>query len=219
MESTDKSKKAPEEKVSTKKASKSKSIAAKGVNAKKGTAGKSTVEKAAAVKADAAKIAAEKAVEVKTDTGDTTAETAAVEKSAAATPEKVETPEKVAKPVKAVNPEKIVIELAKKGASGSEIGITLRDQYGVGSVKKATGKTMGQILKENKLGGDVPGDLRDLLKRRTTLLKHNGANRGDISAKRGLQVVEARIRRLSKYYQKNGILSKGWKHTKAGEAR
>ena len=40
----------------------------------------------------------------------------------------------------------LIVELAKKGTPPSQIGIILRDQYAIPSVKALTGKTITQIL-------------------------------------------------------------------------
>ena len=58
-----------------------------------------------------------------------------------------------------LNPREIesrIIELAKGGKSTSEIGMVLRDQYAVPNVKIATGKSISQILENNKIKPEIP---------------------------------------------------------------
>ena len=47
--------------------------------------------------------------------------------------------------------ELLVSKLAKEDKTPSQIGLYLRDNYGIPSVKQITGKTVTQILKEKAL--------------------------------------------------------------------
>jgi small subunit ribosomal protein S15 len=96
--------------------------------------------------------------------------------------------------------EKIIIDLRREGTSSSKIGLVLRDKYGVPDVKLATGKRIGDILKENKMATEIPEDLRDLMKKALGLRKHLEENKKDLHNKRQLHLVEAKIRRLVRYY-------------------
>ncbi len=108
--------------------------------------------------------------------------------------------------------EDLVIKYAKQGMKSAKIGIVLRDQYGVPSVKLATKKTIGKILKENDLYSKLPEDLFNLLKRAVELRVHMEKNKKDYQSYRGLELTESKIRRLAKYYIKKGLLPKGWKY-------
>lgn len=44
--------------------------------------------------------------------------------------------------------EEMILKFNKEGKSTSEIGIVLRDQYGIPSVKDVTGERITEILKE-----------------------------------------------------------------------
>jgi len=68
--------------------------------------------------------------------------------------------------------EKLVIKLAKEGNSTSMIGLILRDQFGVPSVEKITGKTISEIMKENNIYPKLPEDLFNLLKQAVNLRNH-----------------------------------------------
>ena len=91
---------------------------------------------------------------------------------------------------------KVILELRKEGASSSRIGLILRDRHGVPDVKLATGKRIGDILKENKVASEIPEDLRDLMIKALGLRKHLGENKKDLHNKRQLNLVESKIRRL-----------------------
>ena len=108
--------------------------------------------------------------------------------------------------------EKLVIKLAKEGKSTSEIGLILRDQFGIPSVKLVTGKTTSQIMKENNLYPKYPEDFFNLLKQAVKLRDHLLKNKRDYTSKRGLELLESKIRRLGKYYIKKGLLPKDWKY-------
>ena len=107
---------------------------------------------------------------------------------------------------------KKVIELASNDVKSSVIGLTLRDKYAVPSVKKVTGKSISDILIENKLLTDVPEDLTALVVKARALKQHLTHNIRDIHNKRGLILIESKIRRLSTYYKKSGRLSKTWSY-------
>jgi small subunit ribosomal protein S15 len=106
-----------------------------------------------------------------------------------------------------------VLKLAKDGASPSRIGQTLRDDYGVPLVKPLVGKSVGQILVEGKAAPRVPQDLQDLIERAQRVQKHLQAHRSDRKNVHSLELVEAKIYRLSKYYKEKGILPSGFKYT------
>ncbi|RLF78179.1 30S ribosomal protein S15 [Thermococci archaeon] len=109
--------------------------------------------------------------------------------------------------------EKLVIELAKKGYSSALIGQILRDQYGIPDVKVITGKKISKIMKENKLYPEIPEDLLNLLKRAVRLRDHLEKHKSDKHSRRGLQNLESKIRRLAKYYIREGVLPKDWKYS------
>jgi small subunit ribosomal protein S15 len=123
-------------------------------------------------------------------------------------------PEKAARWVdyKPKEVEDLVIKHAKQGAQAAQIGLILRDQYGVPSVKSATGKTINKILRENELQAKLPDDLMNLLRRVVELRVHLERNKRDYQSYRGLELAEAKIRNLAKYYVKKGVLPKGWKY-------
>ena len=52
----------------------------------------------------------------------------------------------------------------------------------------------------------------NLLGRAVNLEKHNTPNHKDMFSKRGMQLIEAKIRRLVKYYKREGRLPGDWKY-------
>ena len=126
------------------------------------------------------------------------------------------------KPIKKVVPswvkyspkeaELLVVKYAKDDKKPSQIGILLRDQYGIPDIKLITGKTVNEILKERKIKQELPEDFLALIKKSVLLRKHLEGNKKDMSAKRGLQLTDSKIRRLAKYYKKKGILDAKWRY-------
>lgn len=110
--------------------------------------------------------------------------------------------------------EALVVKLAKAGEPPSMIGTIMRDQYGVPLVKLATDKSVTQILKERELLPSLPEDLIDLLQSAVNLRRHLEEHPKDLHSKRGLQLIESKIHRLSKYYRKKGILPSDWKYSR-----
>jgi small subunit ribosomal protein S15 len=113
---------------------------------------------------------------------------------------------------------KIVVDLAKQGKSSSEVGIILRDTYGVADFKLVTGKKISQVMIENDVASRIPEDLYNLIVKALRLNKHISVNKKDVHNKRQLNLVESKIRRLVRYYKDAGRLPADWKYTlKAAE--
>ncbi len=108
--------------------------------------------------------------------------------------------------------EKLVVDLYNKGHTTSKIGIILRDTHGVPDVKTAMGTSMYEVLKQNKIKMDYPEDLLNLMRRAVRMHNHMDDNHKDVYNKRQLQLTEAKIRRLGKYYVRKGVLPEGWSY-------
>jgi small subunit ribosomal protein S15 len=106
----------------------------------------------------------------------------------------------------------LVLKLAKKGNQTSQIGLILRDSYGVPDIKIITGKSVSSILIDNKVYPEIPEDLQNLIKHAVQIKKHLDANKKDMVSKRGLQLTEAKIRRLAKYYKRTNKIDQDWKY-------
>jgi small subunit ribosomal protein S15 len=107
----------------------------------------------------------------------------------------------------------VALKLAKDGLSPSKIGQALRDDYGVPLVKPLVGESLGKILAEGKAAPKIPQDLQDLIERAQRVQKHLGSHRSDRKNVHSLELVEAKIYRLSKYYKEKGILPSDFKYT------
>lgn len=108
--------------------------------------------------------------------------------------------------------EEFILKFHKEGKSTSEIGIILRDQYGIPSVKEVTGERITAILKRNEQFGDYPEDIMNLIRRAVNIRDHLKENPKDLHSKRGLIIIESRIRRLGSYYVSDGQLPEGWRY-------
>jgi len=108
--------------------------------------------------------------------------------------------------------EALVIKLAKEGHSPSRIGTILRDQHSIPLTKPITGKTISQILREAELAPSIPEDLETLLGKATRLRVHLERSKKDLHNKRALQVIEAKIYKLSRYYKRKGLLLPDWEY-------
>ena len=109
--------------------------------------------------------------------------------------------------------EESVFRLHQEGLTAAGIGVRLRDAYGVPNVRLATGKSVAQILASKNVKFAIPEDLESLIKRAASLQVHLRDHAKDLSNKRGLQLIESRIRRLSKYYKAEGVLPADWDYS------
>lgn len=109
--------------------------------------------------------------------------------------------------------EETVLRLHQEGLTSAGIGLRLRDAYGVPNIRLATGQSVTQILAAKNVKPSLPEDLASLIKRAASLQVHLQDHKKDLSNKRGLQLIESRIRRLSKYYKEEGILPADWDYS------
>jgi len=116
-------------------------------------------------------------------------------------------------PIEADEILEFVVKMHSEGYSAAAIGGRLRDLYGVPNVRLATGRSVGQILKAKGVTRDIPEDLRALMKRAVNLQVHVKGNPKDNSNHRGLQLIESKIRRLSRYYKNEGVLPADWDYS------
>ena len=115
----------------------------------------------------------------------------------------------------AVEPNKIeelIVKYRKEGLSTSQIGIKLRDQHSIPLVKPIIKNTISQVLKKNDLMPDLPEDLNNVVTKAIGLQKHLKSNKGDKRNIRSLELIEAKIHRLSTHYKKNNQIPKNWKY-------
>jgi len=108
--------------------------------------------------------------------------------------------------------EELILKLKKEGNSTSMIGIVLRDQYGIPDVKLVTGKKITRILEDHGQELKYPEDLMNLIRRAVNIRDHLDENPKDLHTRRGLRIIESKIRRLVKYYVREGVLPEGWRY-------
>ena len=108
--------------------------------------------------------------------------------------------------------EGLIIKYAKEGMTTSQIGIKLRDQHAIPLVKPIINKGIKEILIENKLNPEIPEDLNNIVMKAVNLQKHLKENRSDNRNTRALELVEAKVHRLSTHYKKTGEIDQKWKY-------
>lgn len=108
--------------------------------------------------------------------------------------------------------EELIVKLRKEEKSPSKIGLILRDSYGIPSVKDVVGKKIGYFLEKNNLKLEFPEDLENLMKKAMNLRGHLEKNKKDVHNTRNLKLIESKIRRLVKYYKREGKLSASWRY-------
>jgi small subunit ribosomal protein S15 len=107
--------------------------------------------------------------------------------------------------------EKLIIKLAKERKSGAEIGMILRDQYGVPKTR-SLGVRISKVLDKHDKK-EIPEDMFSLLKQAVSVHSHLARNKHDSNAKHGMEKIESKVRRLAKYYIRKGRLAKNWKYS------
>lgn len=108
--------------------------------------------------------------------------------------------------------EELVIKYSKDGLTPSQIGLKLRDQHSIPLIKSVTKKSVGKILQENNLQAEMPEDLDNIVRKAVGLQKHLKTNKGDNRNVRSLELIEAKVHRLSVYYKRIDRIPKNWKY-------
>merc|ERR1712146_423329 len=105
-----------------------------------------------------------------------------------------------------------MVKLAKRGSSPSQIGVLLRDQYGIPQVNGVTGSKILRVLKVQGVAPSLPEDLYHLIKKAVNVRKHIEKHRADKDGKFRLILIESRIHRLARYYRKVAALPPTWRY-------
>lgn len=108
--------------------------------------------------------------------------------------------------------EDLIIKFAKQGYTESQIGVILRDTYGIAQVRFLSGQKIQRILKKNGLAAKIPEDLYHLIKKSLSIRKHLEKNKKDKDAKYRLTIKESRIHRITRYYRKAGKVPANFKY-------
>jgi len=108
--------------------------------------------------------------------------------------------------------EEIIAKLAREGKQSAEIGLILRDQYGIPSTRDSYKERIARIMKKHKTYNEVlPEDMYNMVKKAVNLRKHMDKNKKDYTSYRGLELTESKIRRLAKFYKRQKALPEKWK--------
>jgi small subunit ribosomal protein S15 len=108
--------------------------------------------------------------------------------------------------------EELIIKYTKDDLAPSQIGIKLRDQHSIPLVKPIIKKTITKVLEENDLKTELPEDLNNIVKKAIGLQSHLKVNKKDNRNIRALELIEAKVHRLSVYYKRIGRIPQKWKY-------
>lgn len=108
--------------------------------------------------------------------------------------------------------EEIIVKYGKDGLTASQIGIKLRDQHAIPLVRPILNKGITEVLDENKISQELPEDLNNIVIKAVGLQKHLKSNKSDNRNVRSLELIEAKVHRLSVYYKKIGRIPLKWKY-------
>lgn len=126
------------------------------------------------------------------------------------------------KPVDAKQPEWIdydaeevkdlVVRLREDGFDPAQIGLKLRDEYGIPDVKQITDKKVTEILEEEDVAPDIPEDLKNLVEKAENMKEHLDENHNDQEAERQLELTEAKVRKVADYHREEGNIPEDWEY-------
>lgn len=108
--------------------------------------------------------------------------------------------------------EDLIVKYAKEGLRPSEIGIKLRDQHSIPLTRQIVKKSVTQILEQKGVKPDMPEDLNNIVTKALGLQKHLKEHKSDRRNVRSLELLEAKVHRLSSYYKEIGRIPKTWKY-------
>ena len=108
--------------------------------------------------------------------------------------------------------EELILKYAKDGLTTSEIGVKLRDQYAIPLVRSITKKSITEILEQKGIKQEMPEDLNNIVRKALGLQKHLKTHTSDRRNVRSLELLEAKVHRLSSYYKKIDRIPKTWKY-------
>jgi small subunit ribosomal protein S15 len=108
--------------------------------------------------------------------------------------------------------EELILKYSKDGLTTSEIGVKLRDQYAIPLVRTITKKSITEILEQRGVKQEMPEDLNNIVRKALGLQKHLKTHTSDRRNVRSLELLEAKVHRVSSYYKKIGRIPKTWKY-------
>ncbi|MGI0084859.1 MAG: 30S ribosomal protein S15, partial [Nitrososphaerales archaeon] len=90
-----------------------------------------------------------------------------------------------------------IMKMFKEGLGPSQIGLKMRDDYGIPSTKTFLGKSVKEVLSQGATKGSTPEDLARLVERAAKLKGHLNSHHADRKNVRSLELLEAKIHRVS----------------------
>ena len=86
------------------------------------------------------------------------------------------------------------------------------NQHSIPLVKPIINKGITEVLAENNLNTELPEDLQNIVNKSIGLQKHLRTHKSDHRNVRSLELIEAKVHRLSVYYKRKGLIPKNWKY-------
>lgn len=114
--------------------------------------------------------------------------------------------------IKSAEIKEAILKMAREGATPARIGLVMRDQYGVANLRAQLGMSLKAYLTKEKVLGEYPEDLLNLIKKAVRMTGHIKSSKNDVHNQVKLGHVESKIQRLVKYYSSKGMLPSGWKY-------
>ena len=106
----------------------------------------------------------------------------------------------------------LVVRLREDGFDPAQIGLKLRDEYGIPDVKQITDKKVTEILEEEDVALDIPEDLKNLVEKAENMKEHLDENQNDQEAERQLELTEAKVRKVADYHREEGNIPEDWEY-------
>ncbi len=114
--------------------------------------------------------------------------------------------------IKPAEVEEAILQMTKEGMAPTAIGLRLRDNYAVPSVRALLGMTLNAFLKKQGKQATYPDDLLNLIRRAMKIRTHLKTSKKDNHNRVKLLHIESKIHRLVKYYTRNGRLPSDWRY-------
>lgn len=106
----------------------------------------------------------------------------------------------------------LVVRLREDGFDPAQIGLKLRDEYGIPDVQQITEKKVTEILEEEDVAPEIPEDLKNLVEKAENMQEHLDENQNDQEAERQLELTEAKVRKVASYHRQEGNIPEDWEY-------
>ena len=106
----------------------------------------------------------------------------------------------------------LVVRLREDGFDPAQIGLKLRDEYGIPDVQQITEKKVTEILEDEDVAPEIPEDLKNLVENAENMKEHLDENQNDQEAERQLELTEAKVRKVADYHREEGNIPEDWEY-------